>query len=166
MNCLVLLILDNYSPSRLLNVAKNDKKIQPEFQAIFLLASRCTRLSSLDLSFCTVRKKKHGAAFPRAGQPGLPPSPTAACRPFRQPGWWPHTCQVWTLAALLPVQKHLEMAFLCMISPAKISTRWNLHDHYQPRLPLSKTGITQCAGNNDVTKRSCSPFKNVKCTKI
>ena len=111
-------------------------------------------------------KKKQGVAFPRAGQPGLPPSPTAACRPFRHPGWWPHAGQVWTVAALLPVQKHLEMVFLFMISPAKICTRWNLHDHYQPRLPLSKTGVTQCARNNDVTKRSCSPFKKVKCRKI
>ena len=50
-----------------------------------------------------------------------------------------------------------------MISPAKISTRWNLHDHYQPWLQLPKTGVTQCARNNDVTKRSCSPFKKVKC---
>ena len=73
------------------------------------------------------------------------------------------TTSLWSGSRETPGLNHFEMH--SSIDNLNISTqaisKYQLHDHAQPRLPLSKTGLTQCAGNNDVTKRSCSPLKKV-----
>ena len=108
--------------------------------------------------------KKQGAALPCPCQPGLSPPPTTARRPLWHPSWRPHFGQVahWLLDLII---SKCIVVLIIWTSQHKPS-QYQLHDHHQPRFPLSKTGLTQCAGNNNVTKRSCPPLKKVATLKM
>ena len=120
-------------------------------QATFLLASRCPRLSSLDLSFCTV-------------------SSTTTMQTCWDPIQVLPSHALASLVSHLPLLQHLDLS----ATQADDLTLARYHHHqpghpglflnfsdpldYQSWSPLSTAGIFECSRNNGITKRACTTF--------